>query len=145
MTKPPSSAQTVHVNVRFQRLYDVSKAILDRCIETGSDATIVAVDRSGDPVVMFRTDHAPSITLEAARRKALTAAGMQVNTKILSQMAMMDPLMSKVLDAMDALAVPGGFPIHLDGACIGGVGIAAGFYMEDHDLGEWVLTAGDRA
>jgi uncharacterized protein GlcG (DUF336 family) len=142
MTKPPTS-HALH-NVVFHRLFDVAKAAFDRAEEMGLDATVVAVDAHGHLVTALRTDNAPFITLEAARRKAHTAAGMRVNTKILSEMVLRDPLISKVMDAMDCLAVPGGFPIHLDGACIGGVGIAAGFYMEDHELGEWVLTQGDR-
>jgi uncharacterized protein GlcG (DUF336 family) len=142
MTKPPSS--TAFHNVAFHRLFDVAKAAFDRGEETGLDITVVAVDSAGHLVTVLRSDNSPFITLEAARRKAHTASGMRVNTKTLSEMVLRDPLISKVMDAMDCLAVPGGFPIHLDGTCIGGIGIACGFYMEDHELGEWVLTRGDR-
>jgi glc operon protein GlcG len=132
-------------NVIFQRLFDVSKAIVDRCVETGLDATVVGVDAAGHVVITLRTDHSPFLTLEPARRKAVTAAGMKVNTKMLSEMAMMDPIMAEVLRSMgDALAAPGGFPVHLHGTCIGGVGIAAAHYSEDHAVGEWVLNAADR-
>jgi uncharacterized protein GlcG (DUF336 family) len=142
MTKPPTS--TAFQNVVFHRLFEVAKAVFDRCEDSGLDATIVAVDAGGHLVTVLRTDNAPFITLEAARRKAHTAAGMRVNTKIISEMVLHDPLIAKVMDAMDCLPVPGGFPIHLNGACIGGIGIAAGFYLEDHNLGEWALTRGDR-
>jgi glc operon protein GlcG len=145
MTSHTPGDSIVLANVRFQRLFDVAKAVLDRCVETGLDCTVVAVDASGHVVVTFRTDHAPFITLEPARRKAVTAAGMRIHTKMLSEMVLMDPIMADVIHVMDgALAVPGGFPIFLDGTCIGGVGIAAAHYSEDHAIGTWVLNAGDR-
>jgi uncharacterized protein GlcG (DUF336 family) len=144
MTMTMPTGPIVLANVRFQRLFDVSKSVVDRCVETGLDATVVAVDSAGHTVITLRTDHAPFLTLEPARRKALTAAGMRVNTAMLAEMATMDPLMAEVIRSMNGLAVPGGFPIHLEGTCIGGIGIAASHYSEDHAIGEWVLNDGDR-
>jgi uncharacterized protein GlcG (DUF336 family) len=146
---PNSEARTVVsaaplVNHRFHRLFDVSSAVVARMEELGNDGTVVAVDAGGRLVVVLRTDHAPFITLEPARRKAITAASMRVSTRNVAEM-MTDPLAAEALRSMgDALAVPGGFPVFLAGHCIGGIGIAAGHYNEDQAIGEYVLFAEDR-
>jgi glc operon protein GlcG len=133
------------INRRFHRLFEVALAILARCEEVGLDAAVTAVDSGGRPVVVLRTDLAPFITLEASRRKATTSACMLQDTKTISELVGSDPLVGEVLRSIDdVLAVPGGFPVYLDGTCIGGVGIAASHYSEDHAIGQYVMFAGDR-
>jgi uncharacterized protein GlcG (DUF336 family) len=133
------------VNRHFHRLFDVALAMLNRCEELGMDASVTAVDRGGRPVVVLRTDLAPFITLEASRRKATTSACMSLDTKMIAELVGRDPVVGEVLRSMDdVLAVPGGFPVYLEGTCIGGVGIAAGHYSEDHAVGQYVMFAGDR-
>jgi uncharacterized protein GlcG (DUF336 family) len=39
------------------------------------------------------------------------------------------------------LVVPGGFPMIVDGNCVGGYGIAGGHYSEDEMLGGRALAA----
>jgi uncharacterized protein GlcG (DUF336 family) len=130
-------------NRKFHHIFDMAVATMKRCEELNCDAVITAVDSAGRLVVLLRTDDAPWIAMEPSRRKAATAAGMRVQTAVLSQMANMDPTMKSILDSMgEALAAPGGFPIMLDGDCIGGLGIAAGHYSEDQSIGEYVLYGG---
>jgi glc operon protein GlcG len=129
-------------NRKFHHIFDLTVATMKRCEELACEAVVTAVDASGHTVVLLRTDAAPWLAMEPSRRKAATAAGMHVQTAAIAQMAAMDPIMKSILDSMDALAAPGGFPIMLDGECIGGLGIAAGMYSEDQAIGEYVIYGG---
>jgi uncharacterized protein GlcG (DUF336 family) len=141
-----TAAATTFQNRKFHHLFDLTHAVLRRCEELNADAAITAVDAAGRVVVQLRTDHTPWIALEPSRRKASLSAGMKVPSGAVAQMATQDPILKSILDSMgDALAAPGGFPIHLDGECIGGIGIAAGHYSQDQAIGEYVIYAADRA
>jgi uncharacterized protein GlcG (DUF336 family) len=146
MPSDQNAPSTTFQNRKFHHIFDLATAVLRRCEELNADAAITAVDSAGRVVVQLRTDHTPWIALEPSRRKASTSAGMKVPSAALAGMAGQDPVLKSILDSMgDALPAPGGFPIHLDGECIGGIGIAAGHYSQDQAIGEHVMFAGDRA
>ncbi len=106
------------------------------------EISVVAVDSGGRPLVLMRTDRAAYTSLEPARRKAVTAASFQFPSAVLAEMARGDPVGMRALEAGDdLLAVPGGFPLLLDGNCIGGFAIAGGHYTEDQMIGEKVVEA----
>jgi glc operon protein GlcG len=106
------------------------------------NVSVVAVDLGGHPIVTFRGDRTAFASLEAARRKGVAAAGLQMSTAALAEMFAQDPLVQAAVHASgDMLVVPGGFPIIFGPGVIGGLGIAGGHYREDHMLGEKALAA----
>lgn len=99
--------------------------------------SIVATDLGGHPIVSLRGDRTSFATMEAARRKAVAAAAMQMSTSSLAALFAADPLVGIAVHASgQMLVVPGGFPILLGDGCIGGLGLAGGHYTEDNMVGE---------
>jgi len=105
------------------------------------NVTVLAVDKGGHLIALLRTDRAAFSSVEAARRKAVAAASLQMPTSAQIHMFENDPLVITALTASgDMLIVPGGFPLIVDNVCVGGLGIAGGHYSEDVMLGEKALT-----
>jgi uncharacterized protein GlcG (DUF336 family) len=106
------------------------------------NVSIVATDLGGHPIVVFRGDRTTFASLEAARRKAVAAAGMQMSTAALVDLFAQDPLVGTAMHASgEMLVVPGGFPIAFGPGVVAGLGIAGGHYREDHMLGERAFAA----
>lgn len=127
----------IHLYVRnlCERAFDIAQSM-------DLNVSIVAADLGGHPIVVFRGDRTSFASLEAARRKAVAAGGMQMSTRALADMFAQDPLVQTAVHASgDMLVVPGGFPIIFGSGCIGGLGIAGGHYMEDHIVGEKAFIA----
>jgi uncharacterized protein GlcG (DUF336 family) len=90
----------------------------------------------------MRADRAAFSAVEAARRKAVAAASLQMPTAAITEMFSADPLVVTALSASgDMLIVPGGFPVVVDHNCIGGFGIAGGHYTEDDAIGRQAIAA----
>jgi glc operon protein GlcG len=103
--------------------------------------SIVATDLAGHPIVIMRGDRTSFATLEAARRKAVTASTFQMSTHALADLFVGDPMVGLAVHAAgEMLVVPGGFPIIFGDGCVGGLGIAGGHYLEDNVVGEKTLT-----
>jgi uncharacterized protein GlcG (DUF336 family) len=118
---------------RFYGLaHRLGEAALAQARKFGADVTYAAVDGGGRLVVLLRHDLAAYPTAEVARRKAATAASLKMPTHVLSDALQHDPIMAAALGGHpDMLAVPGGFPLILDGAVRGGAGLAGAQYSED--------------
>jgi uncharacterized protein GlcG (DUF336 family) len=118
------------------------EATLAEAQRLGFDICVIAVDTGGHPIALLRSDLCPYAPMEAARRKAITAASMKAPSAMMAEMLAHDPLAAAALAASpDLLAVPGGFPIILDQVCVGGFGVAGGHYRDDAWLGEAALAA----
>jgi glc operon protein GlcG len=121
--------------------YKYCRSLCDAAFEIAEsmdlNVSIVATDLGGHPIVTLRGDRTTYASMEAARRKAVAASGMQMSTSALSEMFAQDPLVQLAVHASgEMLVVPGGFPIIFGSGCIGGLGIAGGHYKEDHVVGE---------
>jgi len=91
----------------------------------------------GHPAVIMRGDRTSFASIEAARRKAVAAASMQLSTTALADLFAADPMVGLAVHASgQMLVVPGGFPVIFGDGCIGGLGIAGGHYSEDNMIGE---------
>lgn len=130
------------VDRRFTLMQQLCDAVISEAGRLGFDICVVAVDTGGHPIVTYRMDLCPYPPLEAARRKAVTACAMRAPTAMVAKLVDMDNVAHQAMSASpDLLAVPGGFPIFLDGMCVGGLGIAGGHYRDDNWLGEAALQA----
>ncbi len=117
------------------------EASIAEAARLGFDICVVAVDAGGHPIMIQRMDLCPYPPLEAARRKAVTAFSMKAPSAMMADLLRHDPLAAQAMAASpDLLAVPGGFPIFIDGVCVGGFGIAGGHYRDDNWIGEAAIA-----
>jgi glc operon protein GlcG len=125
------------VNQIYKYCRGLCDAAFDIAESMDLNVSIVATDLGGHPIVTLRGDRTTFASLEAARRKAVAASGMQMSTSALAEMFAQDPLVQLAVHASgEMLVVPGGFPIVFGQGCVGGLGIAGGHYREDHIVGE---------
>jgi glc operon protein GlcG len=106
---------------------------------------LVAVDEGGRTILTYRTDLCSWTAIEPARKKAITSATMRMATSSVSAITMFDQLAQRALGATpELLAVPGAFPLILDGNCVGGIGVAGGHYGDDqYILSKALVEKGD--
>ncbi len=116
---------------------------VDYATETGKAFTIAVVDESGVLKAIERMDGAPLISVQIAQDKAYTAAGFGIPSHAWHDFIKDDPpLAAGAPTGIDRLVVfGGGFPIMVDGALVGAVGVSGGHYTEDMQVAEAGLSA----
>ncbi len=127
----------------------VAQAHLDKALEIAAEQrvkiAVAVVDREGLLVAGARMDGVPHLNLEVARRKANAAQLLSNSTQHLvdSTAVSDDPILRAGLAAMDdqIVLLPGGFPVMVAFAVVGGLGIAGGHYSQDHVIGEKTIAA----
>jgi uncharacterized protein GlcG (DUF336 family) len=133
----------------------VSTALAHRMIEAGErkaaelgQAFVIAiVDESGVLKAMSRMDGAPLIALQVAQDKAYTAAGWGMPSGAWHDFISNDaPLAAGAVAGIDRLVIfGGGYPINVDGAVVGGIGVSGAHYTQDMEVAEATLAAVDSA
>jgi uncharacterized protein GlcG (DUF336 family) len=130
------------MNRRLRVLAELCERAVRVAEQYGLEISAVAVDSSGRLVAVQRCDLAAYASLEPAQRKATTAAVFKMPTAALTKLSAEDPVAQRALSASsDLLAVPGGYPIVIDGIIVGGLGVAGGHYSEDEMIAEKTLNA----
>lgn len=100
--------------------------------------SIAIVDDGGYPLCLLRMDGAGLLTPDVARAKARTAALMRAPSRILADRLPNEPALLRLTEY---LPMPGGFPIIIDGHCVGGIGISGGTSEQDELVGTAGLAA----
>ena len=114
-------------NIGVELALVAAKAALDAAKSRGYTRTGVAVaNRAGQLLVLLRSDDGGPHLIDAARRKAYTAASMNARTSKASKAVdersgEPDP---HLVYLNDILIVGGGVPIHMNGELIGAIGVA---------------------
>jgi uncharacterized protein GlcG (DUF336 family) len=98
-----------------------ARAALEHCRGRGWQAT---VDRSGVTQVLLRDRFAGPHTLEAATRKAYTAASFRVSTTELAAQTQAGQPMSGLRAMPQVLAAGGGLVIEAAGSTLGAIGVS---------------------
>jgi glc operon protein GlcG len=110
--------------------------------EQGVPVAAVVVDTGGRLVAAARGDLAGYISLEVAQRKATAAVTFRAPTHDLLEMVKGDAiLLASLMKEPELSLLPGGLPIMVDGALLGGLGIAGGHYSQDQAIGQQALAA----
>ena len=121
-----SGVLTQH-NISVELALVAAKAALDAGLARGYRRLGVAVaSRSGQLMVLLKSDDGGPHLIDSARRKAYTAASMNARTSKASKAiddrtGEPDP---HLVYLNDVLIVGGGVPIHLNGELIGSIGVA---------------------
>jgi uncharacterized protein GlcG (DUF336 family) len=103
----------------------------------------VIVDESGVLKTMRRMDGAPLVSIGAAHKKALTAVGFGMPTgRAWHEFIKDDPILMHGAPSLpDFTLLGGGFPITVDGAMVGAIGISGGHYSVDEACAQAALAA----
>lgn len=94
------------------------------CREAGYQVSVVVVDRFGITQVMLRDQVAGSHTLDAARRKAWTAASFKADTRSIAEATRPGGGLSGARFVTDAMMIGGGVPLYAEGTVVGAVGVS---------------------
>lgn len=120
---------------------DLVAATLAVGAEQRTPIAVVVVDAGGRVTAGARADGASWVNWDVATRKAVAAASLGAPTHTIREMADQDLLLAAALDGVQqVLVVPGGFPVEVGGAVVGGIGVAGGHYTQDQQIAEEALS-----
>ena len=97
---------------------------LQSCRDNGYQVAVAVTDRAGNAIALLRDRYAGAHTVEAATRKAYTAASFNMDTVELAEATQSGQETSGIRDVSGVLAVGGGLPIQAAGSLIGGIGVS---------------------
>ena len=107
--------------------------------EFGIAVTVAIVDAGGHMLVLERMDGGRFHTVHSSATKAVTASSNKRPTTTKgAQGQELDTLhaigLSLAAGAGRWTAMEGGFPILVDGECVGGIGVSGGDWQQDEDI-----------
>ena len=118
------------------------QAAINKAGELGIKATVSVVDASGRQLAFLKMAGSFLVSSELSQKKAITAAGMGLNTVDLENVLASAP--ARVLDGLnqagDFTVIGGGVPLYWEGVLVGGIGVSGG--SEDEDI-ECALSAAE--
>ena len=112
---------------------EIIRLCREKAASDGGAYCLAIVDESGVLKAFERMDGAPLICVQISQDKAYTAAGFGLLTDGWFDFIKDDPaLQISASSSIDRL-VPfgGGYPIRIDGALVGGLGVSGGHYSDD--------------
>lgn len=123
---------------------DLAKKMLEKAEEKGKELgmkfAISIVDKAGNLKAFSAMDGAPVLALEIAQNKAFSAAAYNRATHEWYDRLKDDPpLLAGIVHTNRLVIFGGGYPIQLDGECIGGIGVSGGHYTHDMQVCEAAL------
>ncbi|MEI6456013.1 MAG: heme-binding protein [bacterium] len=112
-----------------------------KAAELGVHIAVTIVDESGVLKAFSRMDGAPLISVDASRKKAITAVGFGMPTgKSWFDFIEKDPILREgVHNFSDFMLMGGGIPILLDKRIIGAIGVSGGHYETDQQCAQAAL------
>jgi uncharacterized protein GlcG (DUF336 family) len=110
----------------------------EKARELGVPMNIAVVDESGVLKAFSRMDGAALLSVQIAQDKAYTAVGFGMPTHGWHDFIKDDPPLAAGAPAgIDRLVIfGGGYPITVDGAVAGGIGVSGGHYTQDQEVAE---------
>ena len=121
-------------------------AAIGKAEEIGISATVAIVDTGGHLLLMERMDGGRFHTVHSSTTKAITAASNRRPTTTRGAQGQdLDTLhaMGLALAAGPSrwTAMEGGFPIFVEGECVGGIGVSGGDWQQDQDIAQAAVGA----
>jgi uncharacterized protein GlcG (DUF336 family) len=114
----------------------------DKARQLGVPMNIAVVDESGVLKAFSRMDGAALLSVQIAQDKAYTAVGFGMPTHAWHDFIKNDPpLAAGAPSGIDRLVIfGGGYPISIDGAVVGAIGVSGGHYSQDQEVAEAALV-----
>jgi uncharacterized protein GlcG (DUF336 family) len=101
-----------------------AQAALASCRKAGYQVAVAVVDRAGLLQVLLRDRFAGAHTVDAATRKAWTAASFRIPTSALAAETQAGKSMSGIRTVPNVLAIGGGLVIEAGGSTLAGIGVS---------------------
>ncbi len=120
-------------SVTLAAAQNMTLATVAHATEIGVCISVAVVDDSGIIKAFARMDGAPLVSVEVAKKKALTAVGFGLASgQPWVDMATSDPLLDRGLTSLpDFTYLPGGHPLVAEGQICGAVGVSGAHYSQD--------------
>jgi uncharacterized protein GlcG (DUF336 family) len=121
-------------------------AAIGKSEEFGIAVTVAIVDAGGHMLVLERMDGGRFHTVHSSTTKAVTAASNKRPTTTRgAQGQELDTLRAIGLSLAAGpgrwTATEGGFPIIVDGECVGGIGVSGGDWSQDEEIAKAAVAA----
>lgn len=101
-----------------------AQAALAHCRKAGHQVAVAVVDRSGLLQVLLRDRYAGAHTIDAATRKAWTAASFRIPSGDLATQTQAGQPMSGIRAVQGVMAIGGGQLIEAGGSALGAIGVS---------------------
>jgi uncharacterized protein GlcG (DUF336 family) len=137
-------AHTVSITtISSDAAHRVIAAAAAKAVEIGVPMCIAICDTGGNLKAFSRMDGAALLSSQVAQDKAYTAVGFGMPTHGWHDFIKDDaPLAAGAPAGIDRLVIfGGGYPIEVDGAVVGGIGVSGGHYSQDQEVAEAGLAA----
>jgi uncharacterized protein GlcG (DUF336 family) len=137
-------ADTVNVpTITTDAAHRVIAAAEAKATEIGVPMCIAVADTGGNLKAFSRMDGAALLSTQVSQDKAYTAVGFGMPTHGWHDFIKDDaPLAGGAVGGIDRLVIfGGGYPITVDGAIVGAIGVSGGHYSQDQDVAEAGLAA----
>src|ERR1700754_4308228 len=113
-----------------------------KAAEIGVPMVIAVVDESGVLKAFSRMDGAALLSVDIAQDKAYTAAAFGISTDTWHNFIKDDPpLLHGIVKTPRLIVFGGGYPLQVDGANVGGIGVSGGHYEQDMVVAQAGLAA----
>ena len=137
-------ADTKRLTARGAR--QMMDAAIAKATDFGIGATVAIVDSGGHLQLLERMDGSRFHTVHSATTKAVTAASNRRPTTTKGAQGQDLDTLHAVGLALAAgparwTAMEGGFPIMVDGACVGGIGVSGGDWRQDEEIAKAAVAA----
>ncbi len=121
-------------------------AAIAKAEEFGIAVTVAIVDAGGHMLVLERMDGGRFHTVHSSTTKAVTSASNKRPTTTKGAQGQdLDTLhaigLSLAAGPARWTAMKGGFPIVIDGQCLGGIGVSGGDWEQDEDIAKAAVSA----
>ena len=121
-------------------------AAIAKAEEFGIAVTVAIVDAGGHMLVLERMDGGRFHTIHSSTTKAVTSASNKRPTTARGAQGQdLDTLhaigLSLAAGPANWTAMEGGFPILVDGQCLGGIGVSGGDWKQDEDIAKAAISA----
>jgi glc operon protein GlcG len=127
-----------HLKLTLAGAQRVLAAAQARAEAMGVPQNIVVTDEGGHMLAMARMDGAKPLSVLSAHAKAKTAASARAPTGAIAADAEIKLALAQELNFTN---LRGGFPIIVDGACIGAIGVGSGSGDQDVEVAKAGLAA----
>lgn len=129
---PAGAALLTHKDLSLDIAKTIAETAVAACAAKTYPVSAVVVNRAGDTIVAMRGDEASPHTMENARRKAYTAMSFKQPTAEYAK-KLQDPtsVVHQQVTLPNVIAIPGGQPIKVGNAVIGGVGVSGSPGVDD--------------
>jgi len=121
----------------------MAEAAIRKAGELKIEISITFVDESGVLKAFFRMDHSALVTVDASRKKAITAVGYGIATgDDWYQFIKDDPILFQGIQQFtDFILLGGGSPVIDENTVLGAIGISGGHYKQDEECVKAALDA----